>query len=278
MHDHAFGVETLPDEFSFEEEQTPQQTTEKQRLLPRLLLGGAVVVLVAVCVTFGFLLEQKTKPVLSEQTTVGAFTFAEQDEEDDTPTLQPTAENAVDSYAMTDAFGVPCGTFCVLSVPEQSIQEMEHDVLCSLWDEGARSEALYTTVRFSGGDGLMFSKCNVTTAVYGTIDENACVETVKGMLVRAEDGTLTDLPKAEMTVTESTVTQSADDEFAIADSVSPAADDDAPDHQTSETVYITASGTKFHRGDCYHLHASKIAISRKEAMEKGYTACSQCNP
>jgi hypothetical protein len=44
------------------------------------------------------------------------------------------------------------------------------------------------------------------------------------------------------------------------------------------TVYITDTGTKFHRGSCRYLANSKIAISRSEAIAEGYTPCKVCKP
>ncbi len=47
--------------------------------------------------------------------------------------------------------------------------------------------------------------------------------------------------------------------------------------QTS-TVYITESGSKYHRGSCSYLSNSKISISLSSAKAQGYTPCSRCNP
>ncbi len=44
------------------------------------------------------------------------------------------------------------------------------------------------------------------------------------------------------------------------------------------TVYITATGTKYHRDGCRYLEESKIAISLSEAKAQGYTPCKVCNP
>ncbi len=46
----------------------------------------------------------------------------------------------------------------------------------------------------------------------------------------------------------------------------------------SETVYITNTGSKYHRGSCRYLKKSKIAISKSDAIAQGYDACSVCNP
>ncbi|MCK4436974.1 hypothetical protein KAU86_03405 [bacterium] len=45
-----------------------------------------------------------------------------------------------------------------------------------------------------------------------------------------------------------------------------------------ETVYVTNTGKKYHRGNCRHLLKSKILISKKEAIADGYTPCSVCKP
>lgn len=47
---------------------------------------------------------------------------------------------------------------------------------------------------------------------------------------------------------------------------------------TGTTVYITATGTKYHLSTCSYLASSKIAISLSSAKAQGYTPCSICNP
>lgn len=44
------------------------------------------------------------------------------------------------------------------------------------------------------------------------------------------------------------------------------------------TVYITKTGSKYHKSSCSYLKKSKISISLKSAKSQGYTACSRCNP
>lgn len=44
----------------------------------------------------------------------------------------------------------------------------------------------------------------------------------------------------------------------------------------SVTVYITKTGSKYHRSGCQYLSKSKIAISLDDAKSRGYTACSRC--
>ena len=43
-------------------------------------------------------------------------------------------------------------------------------------------------------------------------------------------------------------------------------------------VYITETGTKYHRDGCQFLAKSKIPIKKSEAIKQGYTPCGVCKP
>lgn len=45
----------------------------------------------------------------------------------------------------------------------------------------------------------------------------------------------------------------------------------------AEVVYITDTGTKYHKGSCRWLKNSKIEILKEEAKAKGYEACGTCH-
>jgi hypothetical protein len=45
-----------------------------------------------------------------------------------------------------------------------------------------------------------------------------------------------------------------------------------------ETVYVTKTGNKYHRGSCRYIKKSKIAMTKTEAQKKGYKACTACKP
>lgn len=45
----------------------------------------------------------------------------------------------------------------------------------------------------------------------------------------------------------------------------------------SYTVYITNTGSKYHRAGCSYLKSSN-PISKSDAIAQGYSACSRCNP
>jgi len=43
-------------------------------------------------------------------------------------------------------------------------------------------------------------------------------------------------------------------------------------------VYITQTGSTYHRADCSYLSESKLKITLQEAIARGYTACKKCFP
>ena len=48
--------------------------------------------------------------------------------------------------------------------------------------------------------------------------------------------------------------------------------------KSNVTVYITDTGTKYHRVTCGSLYRSQHAISLSEAVKDGYKPCERCNP
>jgi len=51
-----------------------------------------------------------------------------------------------------------------------------------------------------------------------------------------------------------------------------------PSDNQNVTVYMTKTGSKYHRDGCRYLSKSKITISLKDAKSRGYEPCSVCNP
>lgn len=87
--------------------------------------------------------------------------------------------------------------------------------------------------------------------------------------------------------------------MALADAVSggyapcsacrPPSADQAPPPKTQETsppkhpasgeiVYVTRTGSKYHRAGCSSLRKSMIPISKSDAVNRGYGPCSRCRP
>jgi hypothetical protein len=57
-----------------------------------------------------------------------------------------------------------------------------------------------------------------------------------------------------------------------------AAKNEARQEQEELTVYVTNTGSKYHRAGCSYLARSSNPMSKKDAIAAGYTPCSRCNP
>jgi len=53
--------------------------------------------------------------------------------------------------------------------------------------------------------------------------------------------------------------------------------EDSPASSGDTIVYVTATGSKYHRGNCSYLSSSKIPMTLSEAKAQGYAPCSRCN-
>lgn len=56
----------------------------------------------------------------------------------------------------------------------------------------------------------------------------------------------------------------------------PSSSSSSSSNPQTTTVYITKTGSKYHRSGCQYLKKSKISISLDAAKAQGYTACSRC--
>jgi len=54
--------------------------------------------------------------------------------------------------------------------------------------------------------------------------------------------------------------------------------DQADEDNIKKVVYVTKTGSKYHRGTCHYLRYSKYPISKKKAIEQGYLPCKVCRP
>lgn len=58
----------------------------------------------------------------------------------------------------------------------------------------------------------------------------------------------------------------------------PQAEAQAQEEKKETTVYVTKTGSKYHRVDCRYLKKSKIETTLSAAKGQGYEPCSVCNP
>ena len=48
--------------------------------------------------------------------------------------------------------------------------------------------------------------------------------------------------------------------------------------EREDVVYITKTGSKYHKEDCSFLKKSKIPVSLEQVLGEGKTPCSRCHP
>lgn len=70
--------------------------------------------------------------------------------------------------------------------------------------------------------------------------------------------------------------QAEAEQAAQAEAERVATEQQAAQNEQSQTVYITNTGSKYHRSGCQYLKKSQIGISLNDATARGYTACSKC--
>ncbi len=73
--------------------------------------------------------------------------------------------------------------------------------------------------------------------------------------------------------TEQKIDSLLDDKPVVIHDVNP---EDGKDKNT--TVYVTASGEKYHKDGCNYLSEKKMAVSANDAVRAGYEACAYCQP
>ena len=113
------------------------------------------------------------------------------------------------------------------------------------------------------------AKVNSADELQKTIDEkNNYI-----LNLEAQVGTLT-AEKSQLEAQKGILEQ----QLSTASSKSSSSSSSATSKSTSYTVYITNTGSKYHRSGCSYLRQSSNAIDKNSAISQGYTACSRCNP
>lgn len=126
--------------------------------------------------------------------------------------------------------------------------------------------AMFMILFFVTTIGLITEKSNPNATTYTT------VESKTEIAVRASttQETITEEYSIQDTTTEVSTTQETSAKETTATST-------VHYDSSKETVYITNSGTKYHRDGCRHLK-SKYETTKKDAISKGYEPCGTCNP
>lgn len=158
------------------------------------------------------------------------------------------------------------------------------------------SADLWTTVEFEDGTGLVFTESCTTSAVYCKLDENGHIATPLALIVLSQSGDYIchakndnkeeneSLSAAKQTDAEKQTKESKTgvtlNKNTLGEKEAKSTTDkttaETSNNEHSKTVYITASGSKYHKAGCSSLSKSKKAISLSEAKKQGYEPCKRC--
>ncbi|MCM1363831.1 MAG: hypothetical protein NC122_06010 [Faecalibacterium sp.] len=152
-----------------------------------------------------------------------------------------------------------------ISITKQKLKEITAHELLTCYNSRITSDNYsWFTIACDDNTGIVFLSSD-NFAVYGEINDLGLIENVIGIITLESDGNYTYSKLGDISVsaqTNDTKNQS----------------DASTENDSFSTVYITASGKKYHRDGCSYLSSSKTAISISDAKSKGYSACSRCKP
>lgn len=131
----------------------------------------------------------------------------------------------------------------------------------------SRNEFNFITIKFSDDTGIVVLPGNNSTYFYGRINENGLISKLTGTVIYEEAKGYS----YYVNNTEAIISQHTTDEGVTANS-----SEITEDYDNSEVVYITASGTKYHKNGCSYLSKSMVSISLEKAISGGYGPCSRC--
>ena len=150
-----------------------------------------------------------------------------------------------------------------LNITKEDLKSLGNDELHALFCYVVSSNNYnWITVNFSDGTGIIVMPENSKTFFYGATDKKGLITETYGLIL--SDG---ENKYSYVSVKDTN------------DNISNKSHSDKASDKTDEsadTVYITASGTKYHILSCSYLTENKTSVSLSKAKEQGYTPCSRC--
>lgn len=186
---------------------------------------------------------------------------------------------------ITDENTVPVAKYGSVFAQKKQIKALSQKKFYSFCKNTiGKSELKWLTIRFEDSTGLVFIGNDYSFASYCQLDENDFIKASLGKVILnnahkyiyiSENDSV---PPTAATSEPRSTTQA---ESSAAKETTKATTGKGTEESTrndanSDIVYITNSGTKYHRATCSYLSSSRIEIKLSEAKKKGYTPCSRC--
>ena len=161
--------------------------------------------------------------------------------------------------------------FGLISIEKNTIVNFSKENFTALFDFISEADKFhFITVDLKDGTGLLFTEGNSSLCLYGRITDEMLLSEIYSTIIKDSDSYLIIENKNDDTTeaVENISENSDSSEHVTQNNISP---DDK-----SETVYVTASGKKYHKNGCSYLTSTQRSVSLTEAQSKGYTPCSRC--
>lgn len=177
------------------------------------------------------------------------------------PTPEPTPSNLLlqaEVHTAADSSGGTRAYILFDSADMTSVSEPDYKEFCDTTVAGAKEKGYsHFTVDFQDGTGIVYPGCSSAMADYAYLDGNGLTGTLI-YSIGYQNGSIsyiTPTPEPTPTPTPEPVAE-----------------------PVGTTVYITDTGSKYHRDGCQYLSKSQIAISLSDAKSQGYEPCKKCHP
>lgn len=179
------------------------------------------------------------------------------------PTPEPTPSNLLlqaEVHTITDSIGGTRAYILFDPADMLSVSEPDYKEFCDTTVAGAKAKGYsHFTVDFQDGTGIVYPDCSTTMADYAYLDGNGLTGTLI-YSIGYQNGSISYItPMPEPTPTPTPTPESVSEAVGT-------------------TVYITDTGSKYHRDGCQYLSKSQIAISLSDAKSQGYEPCKKCRP
>ena len=180
-----------------------------------------------------------------------------------TPTPEPTPSNLflqAKVHTTSDSTGGTRAYIFFDPADMTSVSEPDYKEFCDTVVADAKNNGYsHFTVDFQNGTGIVYPGCSAAMADYAYLDDNGQTGTLI-YSISYQNGSITYItPTPEPTPT-------------------PTPTPEPVSEPVGTTVYITNTGSKYHRDGCQYLSKSQISISLSDAKSQGYEPCKKCHP
>lgn len=147
----------------------------------------------------------------------------------------------------------------------------------------AHSSFAWLTLKCDDKTGIVFSGNCITTAAYGTLDENDYIKETLGIIILTPSGEYVYVPSdgSAKSVEASTAKGEAQTTVTMVPFDPNVTENTAPQKggkDNAKVVFIEEGSSCYHKSSCKLLSKEKKSVEKSRAVKDGYTRCQKCKP